>query len=94
MRALGYAFQEEWKSLWRGRGSSALAVVAIALAIIVLGALLLVTWNVERLLAEWTSATELSVYLRDDATSEQRGAIRSAHRREWRRGRSRVCLKG
>ena len=75
MRALGYALREGWASLWRGRGSSALAVVAIALAIIVLGSLLLVTWNVEQLLAEWTSATELSVYLRDETTSEQRGAI-------------------
>ena len=42
---------------------------------IVLGALLLLTWNVEQLLARWTSAAEFSVYLRDDATSEQRGAI-------------------
>ena len=75
MRALDYALREGWASLWRGRGSSALAVVAIALAIIVLGSLLLVTWNVEQLLAEWTSATELSVYLRDETTSEQRGAI-------------------
>jgi cell division transport system permease protein len=75
MRALGYAFQEGWKNVWHGRGSSALAMVATSLAITVLGALLLVTWNVERLLAEWTSATELSVYLRDDATSEQRGAL-------------------
>ena len=75
MRALGYALREGWASLWRSRGSSALAVVAIALAIIVLGSLLLLTWNVERLLAEWTSATELSVYLRVDTTSEQRGAI-------------------
>lgn len=75
MRALDYALREGWASLWRGRGSSALAIVAIALAIIVLGSLLLVTWNVERLLAQWTSAAELSVYLRDEATSEQRGAI-------------------
>jgi cell division protein FtsX len=57
MRALGYALREGWVSLWRGRESSALVVVAIALAIIVLGSLLLVTWNVEQLLAEWTSAT-------------------------------------
>ena len=78
MRALGYALREGWASLWRGRGSSALAVVAIALAIIVLGSLLLVTWNVERLLAQWTSAAELSVYLRDEATSEQRGTIEAA----------------
>ena len=75
MRALGYALRQGWASLWCGRGSSALAVVAIALAMIVLGSLLLVTWNVERLLAQWTSATELSVYLRDETTSEQRGSI-------------------
>ncbi|MBF8299756.1 MAG: Cell division protein FtsX [Acidobacteria bacterium] len=75
MRALDYALREGWASLRRGRGSSALASVAIALAIFVLGLLLLVTWNVERLLEQWASAAEFSVYLRDEATSEQRGAI-------------------
>ena len=78
MRAIEYAFRQGWSSLWRSRGSSLFAVAAIALAMIVLGALLLVTWNAERLLAEWTSAAEFSVYLRDDATSEQRGALESA----------------
>ena len=56
--------------------SSAFAVVAIALAMIVLGALLL--RDVERRAAaraSGPSAAEFSVYLRDDATSEQRGAI-------------------
>ena len=75
MRALEYAMREGWASLWRSRGSSAFAVVAIALAMTVLGALLLLTWNAQRLLAQWTTAAEFSVYLRDDATSEQRGAI-------------------
>ncbi len=75
MRALDYALRQGWASLWRGRGATAFAIVAIALAMIVLGALLLVTWNVERLLARWTSAAEFSVFLRDDATSEQRGAM-------------------
>ena len=75
MRSLEYAFRQGGASLWRSRGSSAFAVLAIALAIIVLGALLLVTWNAEQLLARWTSAAEFSVYLRDDATSDQRGAI-------------------
>jgi cell division transport system permease protein len=75
VRALDYALREGWASLWRSRGSSAFAIVAIALAMIVLGTLLLVTWNVERLLAQWSSAAEFSVYLRDDASSEQRGAI-------------------
>jgi len=75
MRALEYAAREGWASLWRARGSSAFAVVAIALAMTVLGVLLLLTWNAQLLLARWTTAAEFSVYLRDDATSEQRGAI-------------------
>lgn len=75
MRALDYALREGWASLWRTRASSVFAVLAIALATAVLGVLLLLTWNVERMLARWTSAAELSVFLRDDATSEQRGAI-------------------
>ena len=78
MRAIDYALREGWASLWRSRGSSAFAILAIALAMIVLGTLLLVTWNVERLLAQWASAAEFSVYLRDDASSEQRGAIETA----------------
>ena len=75
MRALEYAFREAGLSLWRRRASSLFAVVAIALALVVLGGLLLVTSNVERLLTVWSSAAEFSVYLREDATSEQRGTI-------------------
>jgi len=75
MRAIEYSFREGASSLWRSRGSSAFAVLAIALALVVLGALLLVTWNAEQLLARWASAAECSVFLRDDATSEQRGAV-------------------
>lgn len=77
MRALDYALRQGWASLWRSRGSSVFAIVAIALALIVLGALLLVTSNVQRVLTQWTSAAEFSVYLRDDATSEQRGVLES-----------------
>jgi cell division transport system permease protein len=75
MRALDYAFRHGWASLRRGGGSTVFAVLAIALAISVLGGLLLVTWNIERLLARWSTSAEFSVYLRDDATSEQRGVI-------------------
>jgi cell division transport system permease protein len=75
MRSVEYAFRQGGASLWRSRGSSAFAVLAIALALIVLGALLTVTWNAEQLLTQWSSAAEFSVYLRDDATSDQRGAV-------------------
>ena len=77
MRALSYAFRQGWLSVRRSGGSGAFAVLAISLAMIVLGALLLVTSNGERLLTRWSSAAEFSVYLRDDATSEERGAIES-----------------
>ena len=78
MRAVDYALRQAWAGVRRGGGATALAIVAIALAIFVLGSILLLTWNAEQLLARWTSAAEFSVYLRDDATSEQRGAIEAA----------------
>lgn len=77
MRALEYAFRQGAASLWRSRGSSAFAVLAIALALVVLGVLLLLTWNAEQLLSQWSSASEFSVYLADAATSDQRGTIES-----------------
>jgi cell division transport system permease protein len=77
MRALEYAFRHGAASLWRSRGSSAFAVLAITLALVVLGVLLLLTWNAEQLLARWTSASEFSVYLADAATSDERGTIES-----------------
>jgi cell division transport system permease protein len=75
MRAIDYALREAWASLRRGRSSAAFAITAIALAMTVLGTLLLLTSNVEEIVSQWTSAAEFSVYLRDDASSEQRGAI-------------------
>ena len=78
MRAIEYAFRQGGASLWRSRESSAFAVLAIALALIVVGAMLIVTWNAEQLLARWSSAAEFSVYLRDEATSDQRGAVETA----------------
>ena len=50
MRAIDYALRQAWASLWRSRASTAFAVVAIALAMTVLGTLLLLTSNVEQLL--------------------------------------------
>lgn len=75
MRAIDYALRHGWASLRRGKGSSVFAVLAIALASSVLGAVGLVTFNADRVLARWWESAEFSVYLRDDATSEQRGML-------------------
>lgn len=75
LRALRYAFEEAIQSLWRGRQSGLLSTATIALALFVLGAFLIVTANLERLAAEWSSAAEMSVYLKDEVTPAERTAI-------------------
>ncbi len=75
MRALEYAFRHAWAALWRGKVSTVCAVLAIALATSVLGALMLVTANLEQVLGRWRDSAEFSVFFRDDATSEQRGVV-------------------
>ena len=78
MRALRYAFGEAVASLWRGRQSGLLSTGTIALALFVLGGFLLVTANLDQLGDQWSHAAEMSVYLKDDATPEQRLAIERA----------------
>jgi cell division transport system permease protein len=78
MRALRYSFQEALGSLWRGRQSALLSTSTIALALLVLGGFLIATANLQRLGAEWSSAAEMSVYLEDQITDQQRTAIEGA----------------
>jgi cell division transport system permease protein len=83
VRLLGYAFGEAAASLWRRRGSSLLAVLTITVAMFVLGVFLLLTLNAQRWMAGWTDSAEVSVYLADDITAEQRtaiGSVISGHR--------------
>ena len=75
MRAFRYSLNEAATSLWRGRQSGLLSTGTIALALFVLGGFLIVTANLERLAAEWSSAAEMSVYLKDDVTDADRLAI-------------------
>jgi cell division transport system permease protein len=77
MRSLQYAFKEAVASLWRGRQSGLLSTGTIALALFVLGGFLIVTANLQRLGAEWSSAAEMSVYLEDQVTDGQRRTIES-----------------
>jgi cell division transport system permease protein len=75
MRALRYAVEEAFTSLWRGRQAGLLSTATIALALFVLGGFLVVTANLERLGAEWSNAAELSVYLKDEVTPGERRAV-------------------
>lgn len=78
MASLSYFVGEATGSLRRGGGSNVLAIATIAVALFVLGAFLLVTSSLDRLMAGWSASAEMSVYLRDDVSDEQRAAIESA----------------
>jgi cell division transport system permease protein len=75
MRAFRYAFDEALGSLWRGRRSGILSIATITVALFVLGAVLIVNGNLDRLSGEWSRAAEVSVYLKEDATPADQGDI-------------------
>ena len=75
MTALRFAAEEASLSLWRRRRSSLLSLLTITIAMFVLGGFLVVNTNVQRWVAQWTSAAELSVYVADTVSTEERAAI-------------------
>jgi cell division transport system permease protein len=80
MRALSYFFDEALASLWRGYKTAVVAIATITAALFVLGGFLVLTSNMDRVLARWQEAAEFSVYLQDDSTPAQQGAIETALR--------------
>ncbi len=77
MASSSYYFREAATSLRRGGASNALAVVTIALALFVFGAFLLAIASFDRLMTEWSTSAQMSLYLRDDVSADQRAAIES-----------------
>ena len=75
MTAFRFAAEEGTLSFWRRRRSNILSLLTIAVALFVLGGFLLVNVNVQRWIGHLTSTAELSVYLNDTATAEERAAV-------------------
>jgi cell division transport system permease protein len=75
MRALQYAFDEAVISLGRSGRSAAMAIGAITIAFVVLGGFLLVLSNLQRVVEDWATAAELSVYLHDEVSDEERDRL-------------------
>jgi cell division transport system permease protein len=75
LRAIKYSLTEAAASLWRARRSAALAMLTIAAGLFVLGFFLVLNANLQRLMARWSEAAELSVYLKDDISREQQAAL-------------------
>jgi cell division transport system permease protein len=74
-RAIQYSLSEAAASLWRGRRSAALAMLTIASGLFVLGFFLVVNANLQRVMARWTEAAELSIFLKEDISPEQVKAL-------------------
>ncbi|MBK5296820.1 MAG: ABC transporter permease [Vicinamibacteria bacterium] len=75
MNAVVYAISEAWRSMWRRRGASLMAVLTASASLFVLGLLLLAGTSASRLLERWSAAAEFSVFLADGATPTERAAI-------------------
>ncbi len=78
MRALSYFLDEAARSLWRRRGPSLLAAGTSTLSLLVLGVFLLANSNAARIIDRWSAAAEMSVYLTDGVTRDERAAIERA----------------
>ena len=75
MIGVGYAFEEAWASVRRAGRSAAVSIGTIAIAFVTLGAFLLVSVNVQRVLDRWLESAEMSVYLYDDLSEELRTGL-------------------
>jgi len=75
MRALRYAFDEALVSLGRAGRTALMATATIGVAFFVLGGFLLVLTNLQRVVEDWASAAELSVYLHDETGEEARDRV-------------------
>ena len=75
MTVVGYAFEEAWVSLRRSGRSALVSIGTIAIAFLALGGFLLVSVNVQRALDRWMEAAEMSVYMLDSASDDDRVAV-------------------
>ena len=75
MTVVGYAFEEAWASLKRSGRSALMSIGTIAIAFTTLGGFLLLSVNLQGMLDRWLQAAEMSIYMQDTATDDERAAI-------------------
>ena len=75
MTVVGYALEEAWLSLRRSGRSALVSIGTIAIAFTTLGGFLLISVNVQDVLDRWLEAAEMSIYLHDTASEEDRLAL-------------------
>jgi cell division transport system permease protein len=77
MRAIRYSLNEAFINLRRAARSTAMSIGTVAIAFLTLGGFLLAATNLQRLVEQWASAAEMSVFLRDDIDDATRTALQT-----------------
>lgn len=77
MRAIRYSLQEALISLRRAGRSTVMSIGTVAVAFVTLGGFLLAATNLQRVVEQWGSTAEMSVFLRDDVDEALRGQLTS-----------------
>lgn len=75
MKAVRYSLREALISLRRAGRSTLMSIGTVAVAFLTLGGFLLAATNLQRLVEQWGSTAEISVFLRDDADQATRAAL-------------------
>jgi cell division transport system permease protein len=77
LRALAYFFSEALTSLWRSRLINALSIGTIGVSLFVLGAFLALASNLSGVVDRWAEKVQVTFYLSDHASPEQRDRLLS-----------------
>lgn len=77
MRAIRYSLNEAFINLRRAARSTAMSIGTVAIAFLTLGGFLLAATNLQRLVEQWASAAEMSVFLRDDIDDATRTTLQT-----------------
>ncbi len=78
LRAVAYFFEEALVSLWRSRLINALSIGTIGVSLFVLGAFLALAGNLSGVVDRWAEKVQVSFYLSDRATPDQRDRLQAA----------------
>jgi len=70
-----YFFREALRRIWVSKRTSFVAVAMIAISLLILGAFLLVSENLERAVTRWQGSSRVTIYLEPDATPQQTQAV-------------------
>jgi cell division transport system permease protein len=77
MTTLRYAFEEALVNLRRGGRSGVMSIGTIAIAFLTLGLFLTAAANLQDAVDHWSSAAEMSIYLRDDIADASREQLQA-----------------